>query len=384
MSPRQRNAVARVIKTLEANGKEPEVLAELKKNYPYFAIDTCAADGMCKLGCPMGIDTGKFMKKLRAANFSSGDKKISKFTAEKFGTLETVARFALGATDIARKVIGEGGMTGVTKVARKVLPSMPIPEWSAGMPTRGKALPDMNTVGDMKAVYFPACLNRMMGTSAGHDDQRSIPETIKSLFEKANIQMVSGEKPKGLCCGQPWESYGDDDTADMKSDELSKHLLQVSNNGEYPILVATTACLERMRRACDNRLKMYGPEEFAFEFLVDRVEINKVVEKVAVHPTCTTRKLGMTNKMADLAKLCAAEVVVPEDVGCCGMAGNRGMNYPELNAHALRHLKAQTKDKGCTHGYSVSATCEVGLTTYSGIPYKNILTLLDRAAAKKR
>ena len=385
LSPRQRTAVARVMKTLESTGKEPEVLAELKKNYPYFALDTCAADGMCKLGCPMGIDTGKYVKVLRAEGASSTDKKISDFTADKFGSLESVARFALGATDITRKIIGESGMGGITKIVRKVAPGMPVPLWTEGMPTRGKALPSQGNLakGDLKAVYFPACLNRMMGTSAKHDDQRSIPDTINSLFNKAGVEMVCGEKPKGLCCGQPWESYGHDDAADRKSDELSDWLLKVSNNGEYPILVATTACLERMRRACDKRLKMYGPEEFAFEFLVDRLQINKIVEKIAVHPTCTTRKLGMTGQLTDLARMCATEVVVPEKVGCCGMAGNRGMNYPELNKHALRHLKAETKDQGATHGYSVSATCDVGLTTHSGIPYKNILVLLDKASSKK-
>lgn len=384
LSPRQRTAVTRVMKTLERTGKEPEVLAELKKNYPYYAIDTCAADGLCKLGCPMGIDTGKYVKVLRAEGATATDKKISDFTADRFGTMESVARFALGATDIARKVIGESGMGGVTKIVRKVAPGMPVPLWTEGMPTRGKALPTTKTHGDMKAVYFPACLNRMMGTSAKNDDKRSLPETIVSLFEKANIEMLSGEKPKGMCCGQPWESYGHDEAADRKSDELSKWLLQASNNGEYPILVATTACLERMRKACDSRLQMYGPEEFAFEFLVDRLQINKVVDKVAVHPTCTTRKLGMAGKLTELARQCATDVVVPEKVGCCGMAGNRGMNYPELNEHALRHLKEETKDKGCTHGYSVSATCDVGLTTHSGIPYKNILALLDKASTRKQ
>ncbi|WP_028116737.1 FAD-binding and (Fe-S)-binding domain-containing protein [Ferrimonas senticii] len=385
LSPRQRTAVTRVIKTLERTGAEPEVLADLKKNYQYFAIDTCAADGLCKLACPMGIDTGKFVKAMRAEMATDFDKKVANFTADKYDTLEGVARFALGATDIARAVIGEGGMSGITKVARKVMPSMPIPQWTEGMPKRGKALPSLKTSGDVKAVYFPACLNRMLGTSPKNPDQKSIPETIQSLFEKANIEMLSGIKPQGLCCGQSWESYGHNEQADRKSAELSEWLLEVSNNGEHPILVETTACLERMQRACDSRLKLMGPEEFAMKYMVDRLEITKVEEKIAIHPTCTCRKMGIVGDLVGLAQLCVTDVVVPDadKVGCCGMAGNRGMNYPELNAHGLRNLKAETKDKGCTSGYSVSATCEIGLTTHSGIPYKNILSLLDRVSTKK-
>ncbi|TKB56712.1 FAD-binding and (Fe-S)-binding domain-containing protein [Ferrimonas aestuarii] len=383
LSPRQRTAVARVMKRLEMTGQEPEVLKDLQEKYPYFALDTCAADGLCKSGCPMGIDTGKFVKMKRAEYATDTDRKIADFTANNFDKLESVARFALGATDVTRAVIGDGSIKAVTQGLRKV--GMPIPQWSEGMPKRGKALPELKTTGDVKAVYFPACLHRMMGTSPANKDQRSVPETIQSLFEKANVEMVSGVKPQGLCCGQPWESYGHDKQADAKSDELSQWLLEVSNNGEYPILVETTACLERMRRACDKRLKLLGPEEFAMQFLVERLAITKIEEKIAVHPTCTCRKLGIVDDLVGLAELCASEVVVPprDKVGCCGMAGNRGMNYPELNEHGLRHLKEETKDKGATSGYSVSATCEVGLTTHSGIPYKSILALLDRAAVAK-
>ncbi|SHH30149.1 FAD-binding and (Fe-S)-binding domain-containing protein [Ferrimonas marina] len=383
LSPRQRTAVARVMKTLETTGQEPEVLADLKKQYPYFALETCAGDGLCQSGCPMGIDTGKYVKAVRAEIATDGEKKLAKFTAEKFGTLEPVARFALGATDVARAVIGDKGLTAVTKVARKLPLGMPVPQWSEGMPSRAKALPELRTEGDTKVVYFPACVHSMFGNSPKAKDQPSAPVAVKSLFEKAGVEMVSGHKPKGLCCGQPWESNGHNDQADAKTDELCAWLLEVSNNGEYPIVVETTTCMERVQRKGDKRLNILGPEEFAMQYLVDKLEISKIEDKIAVHPTCTCRKLGIVGDLVGIAELCANEVVVPEKVGCCGMAGNRGMNHPELNEHALRHLKEETKDQGCTSGYSVSATCEVGLTTYSGIPYNNILTLLDRASKPK-
>ncbi len=48
---------------------------------------------------------------------------------------------------------------------------------------------------------------------------------------------------------------------------------------------------------------------------------------------------------------CSAEVVTVDDVLCCGFAGDKGFNRPELNEHALRHLKAALP-AGCTTGYS--------------------------------
>ena len=82
----------------------------------------------------------------------------------------------------------------------------------------------------------------------------------------------------------------------------------------------------------------------------------------------------------EIAKLCAKDVVIIES-NCCGFAGDRGFNLPELNTHGLRALKEQTCGKAdgtgkpCTAGYSSSRTCEIGLSKNSGITFKSILYL---------
>ena len=84
-----------------------------------------------------------------------------------------------------------------------------------------------------------------------------------------------------------------------------------------------------------------------------------------------------------LACLCSSDVLVPEGVGCCGFAGDKGMTHPELNAFALRKLAAQIKAKGIEVGYSNSRTCEIGLQTHSGVPYRSIIYLLNASTAIK-
>ena len=64
-----------------------------------------------------------------------------------------------------------------------------------------------------------------------------------------------------------------------------------------------------------------------------------------------------------------------EDVYCCGFAGDRGFNFPELNQSALRGLKEQVQ--GCEAGYSTSKTCEIGLALHAEIPYRSIFSLVD-------
>jgi D-lactate dehydrogenase len=75
-------------------------------------------------------------------------------------------------------------------------------------------------------------------------------------------------------------------------------------------------------------------------------------------------------------------VVVPDLVGCCGFAGDRGFNHPELNASALQHLRPAVTE--CVCGYSTSRTCEIGLSAHSGIHYKSILYLVDRCTQAKK
>jgi D-lactate dehydrogenase len=100
---------------------------------------------------------------------------------------------------------------------------------------------------------------------------------------------------------------------------------------------------------------------------------------VALHVTCTARKMGLDGKLLELAKKCASHVVVPEDIFCCGFAGDKGFSVPELNASALESLADKVQD--CMEGYSTSRTCEVGLALHGGIPYRNILYLVDEVTA---
>ncbi|MGA7279661.1 MAG: hypothetical protein WBW79_17115, partial [Desulfocapsaceae bacterium] len=60
---------------------------------------------------------------------------------------------------------------------------------------------------------------------------------------------------------------------------------------------------------------------------------------------------------------------------CCGFAGDRGFNFPELNKSALDGLEEAVAS--CEVGYSTSKTCEVGLSLHGGIPYRSILYLVD-------
>lgn len=95
-----------------------------------------------------------------------------------------------------------------------------------------------------------------------------------------------------------------------------------------------------------------------------------------MHVTCSSRKMGLDTTLLNLAKVCAKQVFVPDEKGCCGFAGDKGFTRPELNASALRKLKSQIPE-GCNRGVSNSRTCEIGLSEHSGISYQSIVYLVD-------
>ncbi|MBV8530018.1 MAG: FAD-binding oxidoreductase, partial [Candidatus Eremiobacteraeota bacterium] len=65
LTPRQRIVVRRELARHEGCGSN-KFIAELERDFPYMALDTCATDGLCATMCPVGIDTGKLVKRFRA------------------------------------------------------------------------------------------------------------------------------------------------------------------------------------------------------------------------------------------------------------------------------------------------------------------------------
>ena len=129
-------------------------------------------------------------------------------------------------------------------------------------------------------------------------------------------------------------------------------------------------------------LKLYEPAEFILEYLLPNLKIKPLQETITVFPVCSTKKMGLENKLAELARMCSQKVIIPE-ANCCGFAGDRGFTFPELNKHGLRYLKPQLNEE-IRSGYSTSRTCEIGLSLHSGINYQSIIYLIDEVSEVKK
>ena len=369
LSPRQRIVGWREISRIEQSGGDGR---EMRALYDYQGLDTCAACGLCSTTCPVGIETGLLTKALRGRALTPTAHAIGDWAARHYGGALTVSRFGLGAAALLRDVAGPTATARLSGLARrlsgvKLGAALPIP---ARLPAQGG---EGETV-----VYIPSCATRAMGPSFDDPEKDSVPEVFARLLARAGFAIRFPAGLDGLCCGQAFESKGLAATADAKAEEMGRALLAASDNGRLAVVMDASTCSKRLKAALAGKLEVLDSIEFLHDAVLPRLTPIRQKAPVLLHLNCAARRMGLEDKLMHLARACAETVVVPEAITCCGFAGDKGFTTPELNEYALRGLAAQVPE-GCEAGYSSNRTCEIGLADSAGIPYRSIVTLVERA-----
>lgn len=385
LSPRQRIVIQREITRLRNCGEHPELVQILERDFEYAGNQTCAVDGLCSLPCPVGINVGDYIHSYREKTNKERpvNHKIGSFAANNFGAVSASLKSVLAVANVARTVVGNNS---VDKIGRSLhnMSGKNIPLWTSTLPRRAGKVTLKNQISSVdKVVYFPSCLNQMMGSSPNDIDEEHLAIKMVGFLNKCGYEVIFPKQMKKMCCGTIWESKGMPDIADSKSKELEQALLEASDNGKYPVLCDQSPCVMRMKNTIKG-VKIYDTIEFVDEFLVDRLDFAKCDDPVTIFATCSTKRMKLEQKLIDLANLCSTNVLVPEELNCCGFAGDKGFFIPELNTYALRKLPAQLNAKDISVGYSNSRTCEIGLSTNTGIPYMSIIYLIDKCSSLKK
>ena len=351
---------------------------------------------MCQEKCPVKINTGELIKTLRQEALekaAEGEAKprgaaVAAFLASHFGTVSALVPPFLNIVSVVHSVIGSRPMNWIAGTVWGVGNNM-VPLWNQYMPRGAQplALPTSNADADAdrrKVVYLASCVTRMMGPARGDTDagEEAVHAKLISVLEKAGYDVVVPEGIGSMCCGMIFDSRGFRDVGASQASDLQQQLLQVSEGGKLPIICDTSPCLQRMKEKFDDPLlkfALYEPVQFISMYLKDRLQFQKVRDTVAIHVPCSSKKLKLNDQMVELAEMCAREVHVTP-IPCCGMAGDRGMRYPELTEASLQHLELPTT---CSDGYSTSRTCEMSLSNHSDVHFRSLLYLIDEAAQPK-
>lgn len=394
LTPRQRIVVRREIAAAEARG-DTTLVAALRDDEGYDSVQTCAVDGLCGIACPVSINTGDLVRRLRAETRTPG-RAVWNATADRWDATTRTASVALTVADALPTPL----VRAASSAARAVLGADVVPRYEAGLPRggarRSRALegsPAVRvaapvTAAQYTAIYLPACVGTMFGPEVGESDSSGATAALLALSERAGVTLLVPEGIDGLCCGTPWKSKGHLDGVATMRDRVRAALDDLGPSAAgLPIISDAASCTEGFARTLDvegTPSRVIDAVTFAAETLLPRLTVLRRQGRVAVHPTCSTEALGATSALVAIARAVADEAVVPEAWGCCAFAGDRGMLHPELTASAtadeVADLARLTTEGGAfDHAVSANRTCELGMSRATGLPYRHVLELLELA-----
>ncbi|MES2419113.1 MAG: FAD-binding and (Fe-S)-binding domain-containing protein [Bacteroidota bacterium] len=383
LTPRRRIVVRRELLKLKRNG-ETKPYKELLTQYQYDGLDTCAVDGLCATACPVDINTGSLVKRLRRESHSSFGNKTALVVAKNFKAVtfivETGLRLAIGLN----KLFGPNAMLNLTRTVKKIIPAIPL--WSNQIkPTTGFRKQLGILAADPAVVYYPTCISRVMGGTAG--DKKNMVETFISISHKAGIDFVIPNDIQSTCCGQIYASKGFGSAYKHTVNDTVSKLWEWTRHGQLPVVIDITSCTHTLQDcgpalSPENKqkfeaLKIIDSVDYVQDYVLPKVTVQHKKDKVVLHPVCSLQKMGIEAKFQKIARALANEVTVPVHAGCCGMAGDRGFLFPELTASAILPEATEVNENTYNGYYSSSKTCEIALSEAVGKNYESIVYLLD-------
>ena len=386
-TPRQRIVIRREMARQPAGSP---VLLALAQEYEYDGLQTCAADGTCALACPLGIDTGKLVKELRAVQHTPREERRAVRLAGRWRAVERAGRAGLRAGAALGRVAGTGGVRALSRLPRKTLGEEVVPEWGEAMPRAASGRMPATSREGAAAVYVPSCTNRIFGRSPKAPDGPELPEALVAVSARAGMPVWIPDDVAGNCCGVPFSSKGLAEAHAVMAGATFEALWRWSDGGELPVVCDASSCtlglaaeaapaLSDEQRERHARLEILDSIAWA-QRLLPGLEVSRRLGHVALHPTCATRHLGLSGRLQAVAGAIAGDVTVPITATCCGFAGDRGMLHPELTASATAAEAAELAAKGPFDAHlSSNRTCEIGLEHATGEPYESIVLALEAA-----
>lgn len=377
LTPRKRIVIQRELERNFGSFNSKELLSD----YNYYSIDTCAVDGMCAEACSVGINTGDMIKSLRIDSHSSFEQKIALVMSSNFKLFEKTTELFLNLFSWISQYLPVSKINTLIDCLFKwkLIPIKYSLNNFMGTPEKIQN----KTIKNSEYIYFPCCVSRLMGQPK---DDKSLSDVILELAEKADIRITIPERISNYCCGTIFSSKGFDEAFQNSTNKIIDWFWKESNLGERSIIFDSTSCFQTIMK-CENsldeinskkweKLKFIDSTEFIADILIDKLTIKRKSDTVILHPTCSSIRLNIDDKLKQIARKCSNEVIIPQSIACCGMAGDRGLIYPELISSATLDERTEITDMAADGYYSSNIPCEIGMSVSTGKKYRSIAYLV--------
>ncbi|WP_402468819.1 FAD-binding and (Fe-S)-binding domain-containing protein [Isoptericola aurantiacus] len=306
------------------------------------SLDLCLSCKACSSDCPAGVDMAQYKSEVLHRTYRGRLRPVDHYA---LGWLPRWARLAgiaprtinrvLSVGWIRKAVLWAGGMD--TRREVPTFAEMPFRRWwSLGYATQG--VPGLAHRQDPGKPADAARPKVVLWTDSFSDTLApSVPRAAVRVLEAAGYDVVVPDQQ--ACCGLTWISTGQLDGARRRLDGLLKVLGPYAVNG-YPILGLEPSCTAVLRSDLldlfpdDPRAQaVAGATVTLAELLTDPAtapgpdsgwELPDLSDVTAVvQPHC--HQHSVMGFAADRALLAEAGATVTELAGCCGLAGNFGM-----------------------------------------------------------
>jgi D-lactate dehydrogenase len=213
-----------------------------------------------------------------------------------------------------------------------------------------------------------------------------------AVAQRAGIFLNIPRDVSGLCCGMPFQSKGYIEAYETALHNAITEFWKWSEGGKHPIVIDTTSCTHSLRSCADglrpedkefwHKLTILDGIEFLHDHVLPKLRLQPVQEDVILHPNCSARRLGLDNKLLNIARQCARSATVPLALGCCAFAGDRGLLFPELTQSATEQETAEVLSREYDGYYSSNIPCEIGMSEATQRNYVSIVYLVEKASIK--
>ena len=386
LTPRQRIVVRRELAKLKETGNSL-FYKQLLHEYTYDGLETCAVDGLCATECPVEINTGSLVKRLRRESHSNIANEIALLIARNFKLVTIIVRAVLQMGVGINKTLGANTLKNMTWGLRKMIPVFPV--WSNQL----VPAPNIPSIYQFKhpipsqtnVIYFPSCITRVMGGSVNNN--RSVIETFMRVSEKVGINFIIPQAIKDTCCGQLFSSKGYNQAYVLTANETIGKIWKWTDEGKMPIVLDVTSCTYTLLNCREiltaenklrfDRLTILDSVDYMLDWILPKAVILRKKKNIVLHPVCSLKKMGIEAKFLSIANHLAEHVDVPILAGCCGMAGDRGFFFPELTKSATAFEAKEARLTNYDGYYSSAKTCEMNMSDNVGKNYESIVYLLD-------
>ncbi len=370
LTPRQRIVLRREMASARDRG-DLALVQQLEADYDYDGVQTCAVDGMCATACPVLINTGDLVRRLRASSASKTANRGWNVAAGHWAAASRGGAIALTVADRLPAAVP----VGATKLGRVMAGAENVPLYDDDLPRGGRRRAESFALAP-EAVLFTACVGSMFGGG--------VAAALTRLCERAGVPLRTPDGLNGLCCGTPWKSKGHLDGHARMAGLVRTALTAATDGGRLPVVVDASSCAEGLG-VLTPEFTVVDVLDFVVENVAPRLTVTGPVPAVVVHPTCSTTELGSTASLVALARLVSEDVTVPIDWGCCAFAGDRGLLHPELTASATAPEAAEVARLAArgvrTEYVSANRTCEIGMHRATGEDYRHVLEVVDEATS---